>query len=80
MASRIQTPMLSSTTPPYFSMHVGHSAKVIADGDAMWVKVIDIRKEKFLGIVLSTQTDSPTPVLREHDVIKFTREHIFGMY
>lgn len=80
MASRIQTPILSSTTPPYFSMDIGYAAKVIADGDATWVKVIDIRDDNFLGIVLSTQSDRPAPILREHDVIEFTREHIFGMY
>ena len=80
MATRIQTPMLSSTTPPYFSIDVGHSAKVISNGEAVWVKVIDIREDEYLGIVTSVPTGHPAPALRVHDVIEFKREHIFGMF
>lgn len=80
MASRIQTPELASTTPPFFSVHIGHSAKVIADGGAVWVKIIDMRGDDFLGVVHSTQSSYPIPTLREQDVIEFRREHIYGMF
>ena len=80
MASQIHTPALASTTPPFFSVHVGHSAKVIADGDPVWVRIIDMRGDDFLGVVRSTQSGYPAPVLQEQDVIEFKREHIFGMF
>ena len=42
MGSQIKSPKLEQTTPPYFVLDVGHSAKVFADGEALWVQVIDI--------------------------------------
>ena len=80
MASQIQSPKLASTTPPFFSVDLGHSAKVIADGDSVWVKIIEIRGDEFLGIVRSSKSGYPAPALREHDVIEFARENIFGMF
>ena len=80
MASRIHSPVLASTTPPFFSVSVGHSAKVIANGNAVWVQIIDIRGDEFLGIVRSTESSFPASELRERDVIEFTRENIFGMF
>ena len=80
MASQIQSPRLARTTPPFFSLDVGHSAKVIANGHAIWVKIIEISGDEFLGIVRSTQSGFPAPELRKQDVIEFTRANIFGMF
>lgn len=80
MASQIRSPSLASTTPPFFSVAVGYSAKVIANGHAVWVKIIEIRGDEFLGIVRSTRAGFPAPELRKQDVIEFTRANIFGMF
>lgn len=80
MASRIQSPVLASTTPPFFCVNVGHSAKVIASGDAVWVRIIDIRDDEYLGVVRSTNAGFATAELHERDVIEFKRENIFGMF
>ena len=86
MATQIKSPELDSTTPPYFSLDVGHRAKVFSAGRALWVKIIDIRGDEFLGIVGAGE---PQPVsdqlrkeheLRGSDVISFERHHIFGMF
>ena len=80
MAQMIKSPRLASTSPPYFQLDVGHSAKVINDGNALWVKVIDIREDEFLGIVRARVSPSLHDDVTERDVISFERQHIFGMY
>ena len=80
MAQMIKSPRLASTSPPYFQLDVGHSAKVINDGNALWVKVIDIREDEFLGIVRARVSPSLNDDVTDRDVISFERQHIFGMY
>ena len=80
MAQLIKSPELASTSPPYFQLDVGHSAKVISGGSAIWVKIIDIREDEFLGVVRARMQPSVTDDVTERDVISFERQHIFGMY
>ena len=80
MGSQIKTPALDETTPPYFHLDIGHSAKVFADGEALWVKIIDIRGDEFLGVVRGGKAGPQPYVLCEQDVISFERQHIFGMF
>ena len=79
MANQIKTMHLEEAQPPYFELDVGHSAKVLSDGSPVWVKVIDIRGDDFIGIVHSAEPGLRRDVPRKQDVIAFGRKHIFGM-
>ena len=82
MAQMIKSPQLQSVNPPYFELDVGHSAKVVHEGQPVWGRVIDIRGDEFLGIIHSPE-DARRRVsgdLRGNDVIAFERQHVFGMF
>ncbi|MFT5391668.1 MAG: hypothetical protein ACI8PT_001863 [Gammaproteobacteria bacterium] len=82
MGRQIKRPELEAVAPPFFDLNVGHLAKVLVLGqkDPLWVKVIEIEGDKFMGIVASAEAANAPDDVRCRDVIEFERCNIFGLY
>ena len=86
MGRQIKRPDLEATSPPFFDLHVGHSAKVLAPAHAgspegvFWVKVLEIQDESLLGVITSCDSSGRPCEIGLHDVIEFESRHVFGLF
>ena len=80
MASLIKQPQLESTSPPYFEVYPGHSVKLFAADDTLWVTVLAVEGEELLGKVTTRDLRTRRHDLSRDDVIEFNRSNVFGLY